>query len=234
MNCRFPAILVSIAAILTALARPASLNPAQLADLGIKRIAFTFDDGPRPEGTQDLIDLLDVKNVRGTFFVVGQQAEKYPDLVRELASRGHEVDNHSWSHPLIETVSAKAFQLELDKTRFLIKKLTGRETFLFRAPGGTEDYLRHDLVVPWGYRMVLWTVHTLDHEKPPPEQIRERVLDGARDGAIVLFHTGVKSTLEALPDLIDTLKEQGYSFVTVSELLGQDSARLAFISPTHL
>jgi len=213
--------------------QPGILNPAQVADSSIRRIALTFDDGPKPPFTEELIDELAEARVRATFFVVGRQAQKYPELVRELMAHGHEIANHSWDHPSVRTLSAAALKAELDKTRIFLKQLTGKDTPLFRAPGGTVEYLRHKVVVPEGYEMVMWTVHTLDHEKPSADLIRERVLTGARDGGVILFHTGVRSTMEALPGLIRTLRSEGYVFVTVSELLGGAPASLApaLVSP---
>jgi peptidoglycan/xylan/chitin deacetylase (PgdA/CDA1 family) len=204
------------------------LNTAPVADSGLKRIALTFDDGPRLVYTQALIDILDEANVHATFFVVGKQAEKFPDLVRGLANHGHEIANHSWSHPSCRTINEEELKAELDKTRAYLTQLTGHDTPLFRAPGGTYEYLMNDIVIPPHYEMVMWTVHSLDHERPPASVIRRRVLAGARDGAVVIFHTGVRQTLDALPGIISTLRSEGYTFVTVSEMLGRVPASRAF------
>jgi peptidoglycan/xylan/chitin deacetylase (PgdA/CDA1 family) len=223
--------LIIVPGLCLALDRPSILNPAQVVDSGFKRIAFTFDDGPKPPYTGELVNELAKSDIRATFFVVGRQAQKYPNLVREILARGHEVANHSWDHPSVRTLSAASLKAELDKTRVFLKQLTGQDTPLFRAPGGTVKYLRHEIVVPEGYEMVLWTVHTLDQEKPTARLIRERVLSGARDGAVILFHNGIRSTMDALPDLIRTLRSEGYVFVTVSELLGKAPVSLASARP---
>ena len=225
------AALVMWMPLMCVLGSPGTLNPAPVADSGMKRIAFTFDDGPRPFYTEALIDELSGQNVHATFFVVGKQAKMYPDLVRDLVSHGHEIANHSWDHPSVRTLNEASLKAELDKTRLFLKDLTGQDTSLFRAPGGTVDYLRNKIVVPGNYEMVMWTVHSLDHEKPPAGIIRQRVLAGAHDGAVVIFHTGIQSTLEALPGIIQALRSQGYTFVTVSEMLGKVPATLAFAHP---
>ncbi len=183
------------------------------------RIALTFDDGPHPEPTLLLCDVLERYHVPATFFIVGRVAVQYPTLLHKIVHDGHELASHTWTHANIRNQSTEKLREELDRTRELICTVTGQQTFLFRTPGATESYLRHMFRVPVGYQLVLWDVHSLDQEGISPEQIAERVLSQVKSGDVVLMHNGIENTRDALGIIIPTLKNRGYEFVTVSELL---------------
>lgn len=183
-------------------------------------IAFTFDDGPHPVMTERLLAVLRQEHVPATFFVVGKMAARYPQLVRAIAREGHEIANHTYNHLNLASLSNEAVMNELGQTREVIRRLTGQDSVLFRPPGG--GYSRK--MVRWtaraGYRMVLWSVLTDDVDGASFHKMRARILRGADDGGIVLMHSGVETTIQALPEIIALLRDRGYHFVNVSTLLG--------------
>lgn len=186
-------------------------------------VALTFDDGPHPVFTQRLLDTLQAEGTPATFFVVGKMAVRNPRIVQDMARLGHEVANHTFSHPSLPKKDSKEILNELAQTRAVIQKLTGQDTVLYRPPGG--DYSRRTVRVASkaGYRMVLWTVLTKDVNGASIPIMKQRIADHIADGGIILFHSGVPRTIEMLPDVIHTLKAQGYRFVTVSQLLGLEN-----------
>ncbi len=185
------------------------------------RVALTFDDGPRPLPTLQLCEVLGTYRIPATFFVVGSVAAKYPELLQALTGQGHEIANHTWSHPNVRKLSAPQMRAELDRTREMIQAVTGRTTYLFRTPGGTASFLRHRFRVPLGYKLVLWNVHSLDQEGRSADEIAARVLDQVKDGDIVLMHNGLPATVQALELIVPTLQRRGFEFVTVTQLLNE-------------
>jgi peptidoglycan-N-acetylglucosamine deacetylase len=181
------------------------------------RVALTFDDGPKPNAVP-LHELLDQYGVRATFFVVGEMAKKHPEMVRSLSRQGHEIASHTWSHRDVRRLPLTELKIELDMTRRLIKELTGRDQWLFRAPGGTDKFFRRRFIYPPAYTMVLWDLHSLDHEGRSAADIAYRLTHSIKDGDIVLLHSGVEATNEALGRVIPELRKRGFDFVTVSEL----------------
>lgn len=183
------------------------------------QVALTFDDGPHPLPTRQLLEVLDHYHTPATFFIVGKIAVQYPDLLRAMTSCGHELANHTWNHGDVRNLSTSALRKDLDQTRWLIESITGKQTFLFRTPGTTEHYLRRSFRVPAGYELVLWDVHSLDQEGLSANVIASRVLAQVKDGDVILMHNGLASTREALNLIIPALQERGYEFVTVSQLM---------------
>jgi peptidoglycan-N-acetylglucosamine deacetylase len=194
-----------------------------------KYVALTFDDGPRPGTTDDLVKKLEKHKVKATFFVVGERAEQYPEGLQMIVDGGHEVANHSWSHPLLSRISEAEFFSELERTREYLFRITGRSTGLYRPPGSTRAVL-NKLTPPSGYAMVLWDVHSQDHLGIPKEKIIRNVLAQTKDGDVVLLHNGLPNTTAAMDDIIPQLKRQGFKFVTISELLEQKGAMGAVIT----
>jgi peptidoglycan/xylan/chitin deacetylase (PgdA/CDA1 family) len=190
-------------------------------------IALTFDDGPHAGKTEALLAVLREQKVPATFFVVGKMADRYPQLLQEISSEGHELANHTYSHPNLSRLSDEAVMAELDQTRDVIGRLTGQETHLFRPPGGDFSRRMVKLTAKAGYQIVLWSVLTHDVEGASPKAMERRILKNAEDGGIILMHSGMKNTVAMLPTVIARLRERGYSFVTVSTLLGRPSPRPA-------
>ncbi len=187
-----------------------------------KKIALTFDDGPHPFKTEKILDLLDKYEVKATFFVIGINAEKYPSIIADEAARGHEIANHSYSHTKLSKCTEERIKEEIERTDNVIKNAAGIIPKLFRPPEGAYSESIVKTAKEMGKSTVIWTVDTLDWANAPKDAIVDNVKANVTSGSIILFHdfTGKEShTIEALEIIIPYLKSQGYSFVTVSELI---------------
>jgi peptidoglycan-N-acetylglucosamine deacetylase len=191
-------------------------------------IAMTFDDGPSATLTQKLLDLLAAHHIKATFFVIGENVAQHPDIIARAAREGHEIANHSWSHPNLAKLSDESVRRQLWRTDDAIKSATGTRPTLLRPPYGsiTEREKRwiHDEL---GYQIVLWDVDPYDWKRPGPAVVRNRILQETRPGSIVLSHDIHPGTIEAMPSTFDALQAKGFKFVTVSELI-----RAAAIQPS--
>jgi peptidoglycan/xylan/chitin deacetylase (PgdA/CDA1 family) len=181
-------------------------------------IALTFDDGPGPY-TSQLLDELATAGVRATFFVIGQNAAAMPDLVRRAAAGGHAIGNHTWDHPHLPSLGAEQVADEVDKTTAALAT-AGVVTDLMRPPYGATDDAVASAAADRGYAQVLWDVDTQDWLNLDVAVTTQRALEGARPGAIVLMHDIHPTTVQAVPGIIEALRAQGYTFVTVPQLLG--------------
>ena len=196
------------------------------------RVAFTFDDGPHPFYTQKILEILRDNQIPATFFLVGKQVAKYPELTWQIAIEEHEVANHSYHHPNVSRLTKQELKKEIRKTELLIESITHKKLHFFRPPGGNYNSAVIKTVEDMGYTMALWSVLPGDHKHPPASAIENRVLSKIQYEAIVLLHSGVDSTLQALPNLIHELKERGYKFVTLSQLYPHHKNKKLFI-PTY-
>lgn len=188
---------------------------------GDKLVALTFDDGPDPRFTPQILAILEKYDVPATFFVVGKFAEKYPDIVEAEIAGGHEVENHTYTHPNLKKDTFLKDKDEIKNCGEVIKKLTGRQPHFFRPP--KRLYNKDTLVAAseLGYKTVLWTIGIEHHRAKTPEKEAERVIKAARNGMIILGHDGRLNrikTVEALPIIIKAYKDMGYRFVTTEEL----------------
>ncbi len=183
-------------------------------------IALTFDDGPHATLTPKLLDLLAAHHLKATFFVVGENAEQYPDILRRAVREGHEIGNHSWSHPNLGKMSDEGVRRELQKTEDAIVAATGRKPVLMRPPYGSltarQERWIHD---EFGYEIILWDVDPYDWKRPGAAVVCNRILKETRAGSIVLSHDIHPGTIEAMPRTFDQLEAKGFKFVTVSELI---------------
>ena len=181
-----------------------------------KKIALTFDDGPHPYYTEQLLDGLKERDVKATFFVLGKHAEQYPELVERMNDEGHLIGNHTYSHMQLSQRNSEEFKEELIKTNELIEELTGQEVQYVRPPYGTWDkkFEQELNMFP-----VLWNIDTLDWSSKNVAGIVQKVKNKAKDNGIILMHDEYKTTVTAALQIIDELKEEGYEFVTVEELL---------------
>ncbi|MDY4443268.1 MAG: polysaccharide deacetylase family protein [Butyricicoccus sp.] len=175
------------------------------------------------EDTQQLIDILEKDDITATFFVVGEWVDKYPESVKALSDAGHEVMNHSSTHPHMTELSADQMIAEVQDCNKKIEAVTGVCPTLFRPPYG--DY--NDTVVSTmrsiGMYTIQWDVDSLDWKDPPACDIVSRVVNNAQNGSIILFHNAATNTPEALPDVIKGLKEKGFTFQPVSKLIYKDN-----------
>ncbi len=190
-----------------------------------KEIALTFDDGPDPMATPKILDMLNREGVKATFFVVGKMVEKYPELLRQVWKEGHDVGNHTYNHPDLTKLSREEILKELDKTRILVKKITGKYTYLVRPPGGRYDNKVILATTLSGYKMILWTDYPGDYGCSSSRLIYQRAVSGAENEGIILLHNGLDTTVEAIPRIISELKKRKYRFVTISDLMEEIRAK---------
>ena len=183
-------------------------------------IAMTFDDGPDPKLTPKLLDLLKAKKIKATFFVVGQNAAEYPEVLKRAVAEGHEIGNHSWSHPNFGKMSDGAVANELQKTEDAITRATGIKPVLLRPPyGSITKHEREWIHDKFGYKIVLWDVDPLDWKYRNAAHVEAQILKQTQKGSIILSHDIHATTIEAMPGTFDALLAKGYKFMTVSELL---------------
>ena len=197
--------------------------PANLAADGAAQIpaetnyvALTFDDGPRRDTTDRLLEGLKERGASATFFLVGEEAERYPELVRRMQAEGHQVGNHTWSHVRLEGASKAVIQEEVGKTEELLETLLGGSGYWLRPPyglitPGTEKLVR----VP----MVKWSVDPRDWENKNTDKVVQEILKHVKPNSIILLHDIYDTSVDAALKVVDTLEAQGYCFVTVEELL---------------
>jgi peptidoglycan/xylan/chitin deacetylase (PgdA/CDA1 family) len=183
-------------------------------------VALTFDDGPSEKLTPHLLDLLAQHHIHATFFVIGENVAQHPEIVKRAAREGHEIGNHSWSHPNLAKMSDDGVRNQVKRTEEAITGAIGARPTLLRPPYGSltshEKHLIHDEL---GYEIVLWDVDPLDWKRPGPSVVTNRILKETHPGSIVLSHDIHPGTIEAMPATLNELEAKGFQFVTVSELL---------------
>lgn len=193
--------------------------PIYAVDTKEKKLAISFDAAWGADCTKGLLQILKEHNIKATFFLTGIWVEKYPEMVKEIAKAGHELGNHSSTHPHCAALSKEALEKELQDNEAMIQKLTGVRTRLFRPPFGEYSNQVLQTARGLGYEVIQWSVDSLDWQEVGTEAVVDRVLKNAQPGAIVLFHNNAKYTPEALPVILKNLQEQGYKIVPISELL---------------
>lgn len=184
-----------------------------------RRVAFSFDAAWGNEDTETLIEILGKYNIKATFFVVGGWVDKYPESVKALSDAGHEIMNHSDTHPHMTGLSAEEIKKEVESCDEKIKSITGKTPTLFRAPYGDYDDKVVSTLRELNHYTIQWDVDSLDWKELPAEEITQRVVEKVCPGSIVLFHNAAVNTPEALPQIIEKLQSDGYSIVPISELI---------------
>ena len=185
-----------------------------------KKIAISFDAAWGNDDTEELIKILKEYDVPATFFVVGAWVDKYPESVKQLSDAGHRIENHSNTHPHMPQLSAEQMVAELTACNEKIAAITGRTPTLFRAPYGDYSNATIDTVESLDMYTIQWDVDSLDwKDSATPENIVSRVTTKVKNGSIVLFHNDAEHTPEALPNILKSLKEQGYEFVFIEDLI---------------
>jgi len=197
-----------------AMAKPT--KPISNGDPNVKRIALTFDDGPHPKVTEQILDTLDKYHAKATFFMLGSRVQHYPDIAKDVLARGHEIGNHSWNHPILTKLSLESALKQYTSTVAEIEKAINQSPTVFRPPyGATNDAINAQIPVP----VVLWTIDTLDWKHRDAKQLLPNVKNNLHNNAIVLMHDIHQSTADGLDAVMAYLQGQGYEFVTVSEIL---------------
>ncbi|MEG4506395.1 polysaccharide deacetylase family protein [Microcoleus sp. F6_B4] len=185
-----------------------------------KAIALTFDDGPWPKTTTQILDILKENNIKATFFWVGKYLQNSPEIGKQVAAAGHAIGNHTWSHEYLQYNEDGAAR-EIDRTSSLIEDLTGIQTSMFRPPGGILNNGLTAYAQKKNYAVVMWSADSFDW-RTLTESLIDNVMRQANSGGIVLMHDGGGNrarTVKALPEIIARLRKEGYIFVTVPELL---------------
>ena len=189
-----------------------------------KAVALTFDAAWGADKTLGLLETLEKKDARATFFLVSFWAEKYESELKKLAESDRiEIGTHSATHPYMSKLSKSQIELELSTSKSLIEKISGRHVDLFRPPYGDYSDTLLNVAKEQGLYTIQWDVDSLDWKGLSKEQIASRVVSGCKNGSIVLMHNDGKHTLEALPAIIDGLRAKGFTFKTVGELIYKDN-----------
>ncbi|WP_214882528.1 MULTISPECIES: polysaccharide deacetylase family protein [unclassified Exiguobacterium] len=184
-----------------------------------KYVALTFDDGPHPVVTPNILEALEKYQARATFFMLGSQMEFYPDVAKQVALSGHELANHTEHHPDLTQLSEKGMEVELKQVDERIERLTGGRSALVRPPYGAKNEMIEQILKTREQTLALWTVDSLDWSHRNADQMYRLIMDNVHPNAVVLMHDIHESTAEGLPKVLDALKREGYTFVTMSELL---------------
>ncbi len=225
----FPKIILLL--LLLPLAIPVLIPEIGMAYSGVtyqliekeKIVALTYDDGPHPIYTPQILDILDQYQAKATFFMIGSRMEQYPDIVREVSARGHLIANHTYTHPYnLRTLSPEKLKWEIDQCQQNMQTIAGQNTYLFRPPRGILNQEIIKIVQDKGYTIVLWGICTFNRKTPTPDMMATRVIKQAHPGQIVLLHDGRTDfrwkDVVATRLIVASLSRQGYRFVTLEEL----------------
>lgn len=196
---------------------PAPAAPTPAPTTGNKVIALTFDDGPGPY-TAHLLDILDQYGAKATFFLIGSKVSGQASVVRSIQARGHQLGNHSWSHPELPKLSVDQIAGEIDRTNEAIRQATGVKPSILRPPYGAVNGVVLEQLRLRNMSSILWSVDTRDWADRNSQIVCSRAVAGARPGAVILMHDIHQTSVNAVPCILSSLKQQGYSFVTIQQL----------------
>lgn len=211
--------------IITNIARVSKPQLVYCGDTEDKRIALTFDDGPDDYYTGKILDILQTEGVEATFFVVGEQVRIFPEMLQRIVRGKHGLGNHSWTHPQFSKQTTSQVIREVQATEEEIFSLTGQRTGIFRAPYGAITDADLKVLDDLGFRPIMWSIDTLDWNGTAAEQILSTIMRDRSPGSIILQHClkfkpgCLDETVKALPDIISQLRQDGYRFVTVQDLI---------------
>lgn len=193
--------------------------PIYSVDTPEKKVAFSFDAVWGADQTKELLAILRKHNVKTTFFLGGFWLEKYPEMVKLIADEGHEIGNHTYTHPHLNSLGPEQIAEELNRTHRLIVELTGQKAFLFRPPFGEYSNKVIDAAKSCGYTTIIWDVDSLDWRNLSSAEMTQRVYSRVGPGSIVLFHNAGKNTPQAIDALLGSLIRDGYRIVPISKIL---------------
>ncbi len=188
------------------------------------RLAITFDDGPTPGVTEKVLAALKERDLRATFFMIGQRVEAYPDLAKKVLDGGHEIGNHSFTHPKLSSMSDMSVSLELERCQEAVVKATGYRPVWCRPPYGAFKKSQGRLALALGLGVTYWSVDPRDWSQPGVATIIDRVTKGARPGSIILCHDLHQQTADAVDQILDDLLKRQFEFINISGFLGQPYA----------
>lgn len=217
-------LLVGTILSVSVFAKENRLLPIYSVETNEKKIAISFDAAWGADDTDTLISILKEHNVPATFFVVSEWVDKYPEEVKKLSEAGHDVMNHSATHPYMTKLSTEKMLEELNTCNEKIAAITGKTPTLFRAPYGDYDNKVISTVESIGMKTIQWDVDSLDwKDSATPDSIVTRVTGKVKNGSIVLFHNDADHTPEALPIILKKLLDDGYTFVKIADLIYYDN-----------
>lgn len=199
------------------------LVPIYYVDTQEKKVAISFDASWGAEFTPRILEILKENEIKTTFFLTGFWIEKYPEMVKKIVAEGHELGNHTWTHPHLNTLDKAGIKTELERVHAALTDLGGKEPKLFRPPFGEYSDKVIEAADELGYLTIQWSVDSLDWKDLGKQTIVKRVTEKLHPGAIVLFHNNGRYTADALPDIIAFAKENGYEIVPISELLYKEN-----------
>lgn len=200
-------------------------------------IAITFDDGPHPQNTPRLLDILAARNIKATFYVIGRSVDLHPGVLRRTVAEGHEIGNHSHTHRLLSKLSDSEVRQEMQRCQDAVGRAAGVRMRTMRPPyGGLLQSQRELVHSEFGYPTILWSVDPLDWKRPGPSVVTSRILTATTAGGIVLAHDLHSQTVDAMPATLDGLLRRGFKFVTVSQLIAMKTETpeaQASVTPTN-
>ena len=186
-------------------------------------VAITFDDGPHPKLTPRLLDILKERGLKATFYVIGQNVVQYPEIMQRMVAEGHEIGNHSYTHPSLTKIGAAKITEEISKTNEAILQACGVKPSTMRPPyGATNAAITKRLNDEFGLAVIMWSVDPLDWKIRKASHVSNHILQNSKSGSIILAHDIHPSTIDAMPASLDGLLAKGHQFVTVSELIAKD------------
>ncbi len=198
-----------------------------------KKVAITFDAAWTNQDTEQLIQILKKHNAKATFFIVGDWAEKYPESVKAFYNAGHTIANHSDTHKAFSKCSREEIQEEIVNCNKKLEAITGNKVTLLRAPSGDYTHESLEVAKTLGMETIQWNIDSLDYRGLSVDEIVERVVSPVENGSIILFHNGVDNTAEALDVILTKLSADGYSFVSVDDLIHKDNYYLDHTGKQH-
>lgn len=185
------------------------------------RVALTFDDGPHPRHTPVLLDILANYRAKATFYVIGSLVRRYPEIARRIVDEGHELANHTWTHPTLSRLGTRSVLREIDRTQQVIWDTVGAVPVTMRPPYGAFTQRQSRMLqAERNLPTVIWSVDPQDWRRPGSSVVARRMIRGARPGAIILAHDIHGPTVRAIPAALEGIAAQGLGFATMSELLG--------------
>lgn len=194
-----------------------TLSERALRQEGEMVLALTFDDGISPANDAEIMRTLAAYDAQATFFLIGKNASRHLDTVRAMVDAGHEVGNHTWSHPMLTSLSADQQQTELRQTCDVLTEI-GVAPKWFRPPFGDFDSLTHQVATTEGLETILWSVDSRDWKSgSSPDKVSQRIISGISPGAVILMHSTKSNSVAALPVILEHAKRNGYRFVTMSQ-----------------
>ena len=187
----------------------------------VREVALTFDDGPMARGMPELLAALESIDARATFFLVGKMVERHGSITQSIHAAGHDIENHSFTHPNFQRLSLEEIMFETQQFNDAVEALGIPRPFFLRPPGGGFNLDVFHAMRRMNLRLGLWSVNTADYTGRPAHEIVNLVVRSSRPGSVILLHSGVPATIEALPAIADGLRERGFRFVTLRDMFNR-------------